>query len=264
MAGRQPLKVRGILSPSTEMSSSPIDRRWPDFTPVFLCVLGCIFASFCCLRFCPAWLRLESLTTESRRDSAMNARTSVTLDSHRVGGRRDQTGYIKISPLRRLIGENQFKLVEPPPIRSRSASPLPAQFPIAAVAVKQKPVFRMDGDGQVGSPNRHCSGQGVARTATAGDEDLFWNPLLQFCAEDPAPRRHKPQISALCRLGQSDRIGAGEDAEGWFKLGSQEVGLPLGHQHVLKDGEDVVYRLRGIALQIACEGKEPGLWLPGK
>src|ERR1700730_17791589 len=175
----------------------------------------------------------------------MNARTSVTLDSHRVVGRRDQGGYIKITPLRRLIGENQFKLVEDPPIRGRSASPLPAQSPISAVAVKQKPVFRMDGDGQVGSPDRDRSGRGIARTATAGNEDLFRKALLPSCAEDPVPRRHKPQLSALCRLGQSDCIGASEGAKGWFELGSQEVGLPLGHQHVLKDGEDVVYRLRG-------------------
>src|SRR4029077_11807642 len=137
----------------------------------------------------------------ARRDSANHATTSVTLDSHRIGGRRDQGGYIKVSPLRRLIGENQFKLVEDPPIRGRSASPLPAQFPIAAVAVKQKPVFRMDGDGQVGSPNRHGIGQRIASTATAGNEDWFRNPVLPSCAEDPVPRRHKPQLSALCRLG---------------------------------------------------------------
>lgn len=60
----KPLKVRGILSPSTEMSSSPIDRRWPDFTPALLFVLGCIFARLCGLRSCPAWLRSKSLTIE--------------------------------------------------------------------------------------------------------------------------------------------------------------------------------------------------------
>ena len=104
----------------------------------------------------------------------------------------------------------------------------------------------------------------VARTTSAINQDLFRNALLPSCAEDPVPRCHKRQLSALCRLGQSDRIGASEAAESWFKLGGQEVCLPLGHQHVLKDGEDVVDRLRGIALQIAREGQEPGLGLPGK
>ena len=105
---------------------------------------------------------------------------------------------------------------------------------------------------------------GIARTASAVNQDLFRNALLPSCAEDSVPRCHKRQLSALCRLGQGDRIGASEAAESWFKLGGQEVCLPLGHQHVLKDGEDVVDRLRGIALQIAREGQEPGLGLPGK